>query len=67
MPAVRRTPIRTRRPTVCDSFADDKKSTAKWADLGIDSQTFRELTPDQFEVVDLDPEIELTHECVRNP
>jgi hypothetical protein len=49
------------------TFADDKNSTAKWADLGIDSQSFKELTPDQFEVVDLDPEIELTYECTRNP
>jgi hypothetical protein len=49
------------------TFADDKNSTAKWADLGIDSQSFKELTPDQFEVVDLDPEIALTYECVRNP
>ncbi|MDT5328404.1 MAG: hypothetical protein QOF25_5556 [Mycobacterium sp.] len=49
------------------TFADDENSTAKWADLGIDSQSFKELTPDQFEVVDLDPEIELTYECIRNP
>ena len=49
------------------TFADDKTSTAKWADLGIDSQSFKELTPDQFEVVDLDPDIEVTYECVRNP
>jgi hypothetical protein len=49
------------------TFADDKNSTAKWADLGIDSQSFKELTPEQFEVVDLAPEIALTYECVRNP
>jgi hypothetical protein len=28
------------------TFADDKTSTAKWANLGIDSQSFKELTPD---------------------
>jgi hypothetical protein len=49
------------------TFADDKNSTAKWADLGIDSQSFKELVPDQFEVVDLDSEIALTYECTRNP
>jgi hypothetical protein len=49
------------------TFADDKTSTAKWADLGIDSQSFKEIAPDQFEVVDLEPEIELTYECVRQP
>jgi hypothetical protein len=48
------------------TFADDKSSTAKWADLGIDSQSFKDLAPDQFEVVDLDSEIALTYECVRN-
>ncbi|MDT5198264.1 MAG: serine/threonine kinase PknH [Mycobacterium sp.] len=48
------------------TIADDKNSTAKWADLGIDSQSFEGLTPDQFEVVDLDPEIARTYECVRN-
>ena len=35
------------------TFADDRNSTAKWADLGIDSQTFKTITPDQFEVVEL--------------
>lgn len=49
------------------TFADDKTSTAKWADLGIDSQTFNAITPDQFEVVDLGSEIDLTYDCVRNP
>ena len=49
------------------TFADDAHSTAKWADLGIDSQTFKDIAPDQFEVVDLGPEIPLTYECVRNP
>lgn len=48
------------------TFADDETSTAKWADLGIDSQTFTAITPDQFEVVGLGDEIELTYDCVRN-
>jgi hypothetical protein len=48
------------------TFADDKNNTAKWADLGIDSQSFKELAPDQFEVVDLPEETDLTYECVRN-
>lgn len=49
------------------TFADDKTSTAKWADLGIDSQSFNAIAPDQFEVVELGPEIPLTYDCVRNP
>lgn len=49
------------------TFADDRTSTATWADLGIDSQTFSAITPDQFEVVDLPQETALTYECVRNP
>jgi hypothetical protein len=49
------------------TFADDRKTTAKWADLGIDSNSFSDITVDQFEVVELGPEISLTYECVRNP
>jgi hypothetical protein len=48
------------------TFADDRTSTAKWADLGIDSNSFSDITVDQFEVVELGPEIELTYDCVRN-
>jgi serine/threonine protein kinase len=49
------------------TFADDRTSTAKWADLGIASDTFRAITPEAFEVVELGPDIELTYNCVRNP
>jgi hypothetical protein len=49
------------------TFADDKTSAAKWADLGIDAQTFSGIGVDQFEVVELGPEIGLTYECKRNP
>jgi hypothetical protein len=49
------------------TFADDRTSTATWADLGIDAQTFSGIGVDQFEVVELGPEIELTYECTRNP
>lgn len=49
------------------TFADDRTSSAKWADLGIDSQTFKPITADQFEVVELGEEIPLTYDCVRNP
>lgn len=49
------------------TFADDRTSTAKWADLGIDPQTFAGIAVDQFDVVDLGPEIEATYDCVRNP
>ncbi len=49
------------------AFADDRTSSAKWADLGIDAQTFSNIGVDQFEVVGLGPEIGLSHDCVRNP
>ena len=49
------------------TFADDRTSSAKWADLGIDAQTFSGIGVDQFEVVELGPEIPLTYECARNP
>ncbi len=48
------------------TFADDTTSTAKWAELGIDSHTFDLIGVDDFEVVDLGPDIELTYDCVRN-
>ena len=47
-------------------IADDRTSNAKWADLGIASDTFRAITPEAFEVVELGPDIELTYNCVRN-
>jgi len=49
------------------TFADDRTSTAKWANLGIDAQSFSAITVDQFEVVDLGPEVQVTYDCVRNP
>ena len=49
------------------TFADDRTSSAKWSDLGIDAQSFSGITVDQFDVVDLGPEIPLTYDCVRNP
>ena len=49
------------------TFADDRASTAKWSQLGIEAQSFGALTADKFEVVELGPEIQLTYECVRNP
>jgi hypothetical protein len=49
------------------TFADDRTSTAKWADLDVDSQSFSSITPDQFDVVELGDEIPLTYDCVRNP
>ncbi len=49
------------------TFADDRMSSAKWADLGIDAQTFADIGVDQFEVVELGEEIPLTYDCVRNP
>ncbi|MGZ8778092.1 MAG: serine/threonine-protein kinase [Mycobacterium sp.] len=49
------------------TFADDRTSTAKWADLGIASDTFSAITPEAFEVVELGPDVPLTYDCVRNP
>lgn len=46
------------------TFADDRTSTAKWVDLGIEAQTFNAITPDQFDVVELGEEIPLTYDCV---
>ena len=48
------------------TFADDKTSQAKWADLGIDAQSFSALGSDQFEVVELGDEVPLTYDCVLN-
>lgn len=49
------------------TFADDRTSTAKWADLGIDAQSFANLPVDAFEVVDHGPEVPVTYECARLP
>jgi predicted Ser/Thr protein kinase len=53
--------------TVPLTFADDRTSTAKWADLGIASDTFSAITSDAFEVVELGPDVPLTYDCVLNP
>ena len=61
------------------TFADDRLSTAKWTDANvrITAQSFLgrptamppvpKITVDQFDVVDLEPEIALTYDCVRAP
>jgi serine/threonine-protein kinase len=49
------------------TFADDRTSTAKWSELGIAADTFGAITAEQFEVVELGPDVPLTYECVRNP
>jgi serine/threonine-protein kinase len=49
------------------TFSDDRTSTAKWADLGIASDTFSAITPEAFEVVEMGPDVPLTYDCVRNP
>ncbi|OBK54810.1 hypothetical protein [Mycobacterium kubicae] len=49
------------------TFADDRTSTAKWSNLGISAGSFSNIGVDQFEVVDLGPDINLTYDCVRNP
>ncbi|MFI5506644.1 protein kinase [Mycobacterium sp. NPDC051804] len=49
------------------TFSDDRTSTAKWADLGIASDTFSAITPEAFEVVELGPDVPLTYDCIRNP
>ncbi len=47
------------------TFADDRPTTAKWADLGIEAQSFGALTVDDFEVIDHGPEVAVTYECAR--
>lgn len=47
------------------TFADDRSSTAKWADLGIEPGTFADLPVDAFEVVDHGPEVPVTYACER--
>ncbi len=49
------------------TFADDRLSTAKWADLGVTATSFEALSVSDFEVVDLTSEIVVTNDCVRNP
>jgi serine/threonine-protein kinase len=49
------------------TFADDRLARAKWSDLGIQAQSFNSIGPENFEVVDLGPEIPLTYDCARNP
>lgn len=49
------------------TFGNDRLSTAKWAALGIDSHTFFGIAVNDFEVVDLGPDIALTYNCVRAP
>jgi hypothetical protein len=49
------------------TFADDRRSPAKWSALGIDAQSFSDISPANFEVVDLGPEIPATFDCKRNP
>lgn len=49
------------------TFADDRTSSAKWSDLGIESDSFGDLGVDEFDVVDLGPEVAVTYDCVRNP
>ncbi|OBJ53396.1 hypothetical protein [Mycobacterium sp. 1423905.2] len=49
------------------TFADDRTSTAKWSNLGISPASFSNIGVDQFEVVELGPDINLTYDCVRNP
>ena len=47
------------------TFADDKTSTAKWADLGIEPRSFGDLAVEDFEVIDHGPEVDVTYDCVR--
>jgi hypothetical protein len=49
------------------TFADDRTTTAKWSGVGITAQSFAAIKVDDFEVVDLSPEIAATDNCVRNP
>lgn len=47
------------------TFADDRTSSAKWADLGIDAQSFSGVAVEDFEVIDHGAEVEATYDCAR--
>jgi hypothetical protein len=49
------------------TFADDRLDTAKWASQGITAQSFKSISVNDFEVVDLGPEVAVTDNCMRNP
>ncbi|MES1164896.1 MAG: hypothetical protein ABUR63_04005 [Verrucomicrobiota bacterium] len=49
------------------TFADDRTTAAKWSTLGITARSFNLIGVDNFEVVDLTPDIRSTQDCVRNP
>lgn len=49
------------------TFADDRTTTAKWSQVGITPQTFNAIRVDDFEVVELGPEIPRNADCTRAP
>ena len=49
------------------TFADDRTTTAKWSSVGITAKSFNSIGVDNFEVVDLSPDVRSTQDCVRNP
>ena len=49
------------------TFADDRTTATKWADVGITGGSFGSLSVTDFEVVDLGPDVVSTQNCVRNP
>jgi hypothetical protein len=53
--------------TIALTFADERTTTAKWSSLGITAQSFNSIGVDNFEVVDLSPDIRSTQDCVRAP
>jgi len=53
--------------SVALTAASDADTTAKWADLGVDSRILDTLLVSDFEVVGLGSPITLTYDCVRNP
>ncbi len=53
--------------TIAFTFADDRTTTAKWADVGVDSHSFGGIQVSDFEVVDLGAEVALGPDCARNP
>ncbi len=49
------------------TFADDRLSPVKWATVGVTPLSLQTIAVDDFEVVDLTPEIARAGDCVRNP
>ncbi len=49
------------------TFESDRFASTSWEAVGLDSRSLDVITPNDFEVIDTGPPIELTYDCVRTP